>query len=157
MVRERSESGHPWGAKRGPLISQFTHQELADSFPLPWQETGPRLGQKYRAGQGRHGYRNHDLAFSTLHESTRYLCYLHIKLTHNSRHISVRAGMRDKDGTTEGDVYERVSAQVSTKYRLAFLLWVSTFLTANLFPICIDKPVCKVHLVHRDRCRLSSL
>lgn len=40
-------------------------------------------------GWGRHGYRNHDLAFSTLRRSTRYLSrYLHIKLTHNVRHIS---------------------------------------------------------------------
>ena len=45
--------------------------------------------EERRGGLRRHGYRNHDLAVSTLHGSTRYLPgHLHIKLTHNARHIS---------------------------------------------------------------------
>ena len=48
--------------------------------------------EERRGGLRRHGYRNHDLAVSTLHGSTRYLPgHLHIKLTHNARHISASA------------------------------------------------------------------
>lgn len=54
-----------------------------------------REGGTTHTGLGRHGYRNHDLAFATLHGSARYLSrHLHIKLTHNARHISGTARAR---------------------------------------------------------------
>lgn len=55
----------------------------------PEAEERARRRSATHTGLGRHGYRNHDLAFSTLRGSARYLSrHLHIKLTHNARHIS---------------------------------------------------------------------
>lgn len=117
FYRKKCVPARPWGAKRGLLISQFTHRKraseirispLSPSFSLSpalilrllrsLGKTGDRRASKkeerdtYRAGKTRLPESRLSLLHSSRIGPLSLSLHLHIKLTHNVRHISGNHG-----------------------------------------------------------------